>query len=139
MNIKLGEGLGEKIAEKVVEKVLKTGKKYCKRDLERVAIDVGVDPATPSKDKKFLELLKEADEKAVKIMNTRRLTALQLLQKKEKTASYKDLINGIDVLTKNKRLLTGESTQNVAMKGSIVMLPSPQSDKELIKEEYMNE
>lgn len=77
--------------------------------------------------KTFQEVLKENNEKAVKLMDQERERALLLMKTKVDKASYRDLAYATDIFTKNRQLLTGGATDNINMKSSIIMLPSKEN------------
>jgi len=80
-----------------------------------------------TKGKTFQEVLKENNEKAVKLMDQERERALLLMKTKVDKASYRDLAYATDIFTKNRQLLTGGATDNINMKSSIIMLPSKEN------------
>jgi hypothetical protein len=77
--------------------------------------------------KTFQEVLKQNNEKASSLMDQERERALLRLKGKIDSASYRDLAYVIDILTKNRQLLTGGATDNINMKSSIIMLPSKEN------------
>lgn len=76
---------------------------------------------------------KEEIQPIVDRLEIERDRAVRLMSKKIGKAKYRDLVDSVDKLTKNLRLLTGESTANVAI--GIKRL----NDKELEKLAEQNE
>lgn len=85
-------------------------------------------PAMATKSEVFRRRLELNAQKAAKIMSKRRAEALQLMLEKQGEAKYRDLAYGVDIMTKNERLISGQATENIGMQGSLVMIPSKDSE-----------
>ena len=85
-------------------------------------------PSRVTSTEKFKARLELNAQKHAKIMSKRRLEALKLMYEKQGEAKYRDLVYGVDIMTKNERLITGQATENIGMQGSLVMIPSKDSE-----------
>lgn len=77
---------------------------------------VSLNPDKVTKTKSYMDIVNPALKKIESI----RMKSLQALEKKNlNKEKYRDLVSGVDVLTRNAQLLGGKATDNVAIQVSI--------------------
>lgn len=77
---------------------------------------VSLNPHKVTKTKSYMDIVNPALKKIENI----RMKSLQALEKKDlKKEKYRDLVSGVDILTRNAQLLGGKATDNVAIQVSI--------------------
>ncbi len=77
---------------------------------------VSESPTKVTETKSFLDVVNPALKKIENI----RMKSLQALEKKDmRKEKYRDLVTGVDVLTRNAQLLGGKATDNVAINVTI--------------------
>lgn len=80
------------------------------------ADSVARNPEKVTKTKSYMDIVNPALEKIENI----RMKSLQALEKKNlNKEKYRDLVSGVDILTRNAQLLGGKATDNVAIQVSI--------------------
>ncbi len=123
-------------AELLADRVAENARNGTHFSIGKVMKEVGYSDGTtlnPSKItvgdayKRRLEL---QNQRTAKEMAKVRKQALKLMLEKADEAKYRDLAYSADIMTKNERLLTGQSTENNAVQGSIIVLPSSDTDLE---------
>ena len=89
-------------------------------------IEAGYSETSAKQQSAILAGIKEELEPITNELETIRNKAINRLKQSKLTdkAGYKDLIDGIDKLTKNIQLIKGKSTENIA--GVLLIKPSPE-------------
>lgn len=103
-------------AKAVAKEVLETIGKGKKPSVTKIAVRKGYKPSTA----KSGQIQKTKSYQAelsplVSRLEEERDAIVEALKKKRKGAKYRDLIDGLDKITKNLQLLTGGSTANIAI------------------------
>ncbi len=124
--------MGSLAAKKVAEEVLETMQKGELPSVAKIGVKHGYTPASASsgliqKTKTYQKHIEAVNKKAVAAFERERDRAIAAMPEKIKSARYRDLVDATDKFTKNHQLLTGQSTANVSMRGSIVMLPGSEN------------
>ncbi len=103
-------------AEAVAREVLETVRQGKIPNKQEIQIKHGYSPTSAramkaTRTQSYKRIVAPVAEELVKA----RQRAIERLAKVEKKASYSDLVNGIDKMTKNIQLLTGGMTEHVAI------------------------
>lgn len=105
----------ENVAKTVIERVRK-GKKVILGEIiesHGYAPSIATAPTKVTKTKSYQNAIKPL----VNQLETERQAILNKLPEVRDDASYRDLIDGLDKITKNIQLLTGGATDNIAVQG----------------------
>lgn len=98
--------------KKVIDKMIENG-----GNVSDAMREVGYSPKTAHNPQKVTDSkgFKEEARPIVEQLIKQRQLALYMLKGKINEATYRDLTNGIDVLTKNIQLLSGKPTENIGI------------------------
>lgn len=102
-------------AKAVAKEVIKTLGKSRKVSISKIALKKGYSKTTAKTPKNITNTKSYQNEIRPLIVRLEeaRNRAVELLETKEGKAKYRDLMDGIDKLTKNIQLLSGKATENV--------------------------
>jgi phage terminase small subunit len=98
--------------KKVIDKIVGNG-----GNVTKAMIDVGYSKNTAHTPQKLTEskgFIKESKPIVEQLIKQRQM-ALDMLKITIDKATYRDLTNGVDVLTKNIQLLSGKPTENIGI------------------------
>lgn len=103
----------QEVAKEVIRQVEKGGKPF----ITTIAPTKGYSPRTAhsgkiQKSKGYQEIMKPFTDALIDERNR----AIKAMKGKISKAKYRDLVDAVDKLTKNHQLLTGNSTENIAVK-----------------------
>ena len=82
------------------------------KTLEQLMLDAGYAKSTARQQAMIMAGIRDDLQPIVQRLDEERQRAINLLPKKIQKAKYRDLIDGIDKLTKNAQLLSGGKTAN---------------------------
>ena len=103
-------------AKEVAKEVLGTIGKGKRPNITKIAIKKGYSPKTANSGQvQKTKTYKAELAPLVTRLEQERDAIVEALKKKRGKAKYRDLIDGLDKVTKNLQLLTGGATQNIAI------------------------
>lgn len=103
-------------AKAVAKEVLETIGKGRKPSVTKIAVKHGYKPSTAKSGQiQQTKTFKKELSPLVQRLEEERDAIVTALKGKRKNAKYRDLIDGLDKITKNLQLLTGGSTANIAI------------------------
>ncbi len=103
-------------AREVAREVMGMVGKGKRPNVTKIAIEKGYSPITADGGKiQKTKTYKETIRPLVQRLETERDEIIKRLEATRNKAKYRDLIDGLDKITKNIQLLTGGSTQNIAI------------------------
>ena len=129
MTISIYGNRAEKLAKELVRKV-RNGESV---NIGAEAIRVGYSLASAKTYKfynsaDFQRIMQENKDIMAKEIEEEKQAIVERMKKTRSKAKYRDLAYSFDIMNKNQRLISGESTENIANKGSIVMLPQAEAE-----------